>query len=243
MTWSLHRPAVHLADALDAKPLAWAPEELRAWVPADADPTPEPPEATAQADEQDALIEAIAIANAARAREEEEDRAREVAEAFERGYEEGRREGETAEGTRLRNAVAAAERALDDVREGETRWAGTIEENICALAVAVARQILGRELRGDPDAVAELVRRALAEFPVDQPVRIRVNPTDLALLSVGTAADGTPISITPGRDASWLADALIAPGGCVVEGRDRIIDGRVDTALERVYRRLSHTHA
>jgi hypothetical protein len=29
----------------------------------------------------------------------------------------------------------------------------------------------------------------------------------------------------------------------VVEGRERIIDGRVDAALERVYRRLTYTGA
>lgn len=44
-----------------------------------------------------------------------------------------------------------------------------------------------------------------------------------------------------GREAAWHADPLVEPGGVVVEGRDRIIDGRVDTALERVYRRLTYT--
>jgi hypothetical protein len=29
----------------------------------------------------------------------------------------------------------------------------------------------------------------------------------------------------------------------VVEGRERIVDGRVDTALERVYRRLTYNNA
>jgi flagellar biosynthesis/type III secretory pathway protein FliH len=42
---------------------------------------------------------------------------------------------------------------------------------------------------------------------------------------------------------SWVPDARIARGGCVVEGRERIVDGRVDSALERVYRRLAHRHA
>jgi flagellar biosynthesis/type III secretory pathway protein FliH len=41
----------------------------------------------------------------------------------------------------------------------------------------------------------------------------------------------------------WLADARIQPGGCVVEGRERIVDGRVDTALERLYRKLSDNDA
>ncbi|MGH7619134.1 MAG: FliH/SctL family protein, partial [Gemmatimonadaceae bacterium] len=62
----------------------------------------------------------------------------------------------------------------------------------------------------------------------DQGVRIRVNPLDLSLL---TAGDGSNATITGNRDASWLADPRVSRGGCLIEGRDRIVDGRVDTAL------------
>jgi flagellar assembly protein FliH len=40
-----------------------------------------------------------------------------------------------------------------------------------------------------------------------------------------------------------VADARIVRGGCVVEGRERIIDGRVDLALEQIFRKLSGTDA
>ena len=112
-------------------------------------------------------------------------------------------------------------------------------ENITALALTVARHIVGRELHSDAAAVADLAKRALAEFPIDQPMRVRVNPHDLSLLSQPVIAGGDPVSIAPNRDVRWLADARIQPGGCVVEGRERIVDGRVDTALERLYRNLT----
>ena len=60
-------------------------------------------------------------------------------------------------------------------------------------------------------------------------------------MSSAATAAGTPI--TGAREASWQADPMVEPGGCVVEGRDRIIDGRVDAALERVYRRLTYNSA
>ena len=118
-----------------------------------------------------------------------------------------------------------------------------VAENVSALAVAVAHHIVGRAIETDPAIVAELVKRALAEFPIDQPVRVRVNPQDLSLLSLPDISGGDPIAIAPNRDVRWLADARITPGGCMVEGRDRIIDGRVDTALERVYRQLARVDA
>jgi flagellar assembly protein FliH len=169
---------------------------------------------------------------------------RRIEEAHRQGFDAGREEGEIMEQARLRGAVRAAEGALEELRLGEARWAGTIEENVCALAVIIARQVIGRELQLDVDSVLELVRNALAEFPIDQPMRIRVHPTDLSAISRQSAdGDGPMAGVTRDRDARWIADAGIVPGGCVVEGRERIVDGRVDLALERVYRRLTYTNA
>jgi flagellar assembly protein FliH len=233
------KPGVHTARDIDELLAAeWAPEDLQAPPPS-AGGEPVQPDSS----EQDALIEAIAVANEQRERELIADYERRLAEARVEAYEEGRREGEIAEAARLRNAVQAAEMALVDLREAEERWTNAIEENICAVAVGVARHLIGRELKSNAGIVADLVRKALAEFPIDQPVRIRVNPQDLATLSSAVGADGAPITLTGSRDARWLADAQIAPGGCLVEGRDRIIDGRVDTGLERIYRRLTYNNA
>ena len=112
-----------------------------------------------------------------------------------------------------------------------------MQDNICALSVAVGRQLYDAELQTAGSHTVALVRRALTEFPIDQPVTIRIHPTDLASITASAVAEGTPLTV--GRaEAQWIPDLRVAPGGCVVEGRDRIIDGRVDTALERLYRRL-----
>jgi flagellar biosynthesis/type III secretory pathway protein FliH len=163
-------------------------------------------------------------------------------EAFTQGFDAGRTAGAEAERARLAGSVAAATLLLDELREREKRWTERIEENICALAVAVGRQLFDREMEFAPAHAGDLVRRALAEFPIDQPVSIRVNPSDLASITAHAVAEGGQATL--GRlEAQWIPDPRIASGGCVVEGRDRIIDGRVDTALERLYRRLTATGA
>jgi len=58
-----------------------------------------------------------------------------------------------------------------------------------------------------------------------------------------SAASGEAGMISGRRDVSWMADPRIARGGCLVEGSQRIVDGRVDTALERAYRRMARVHA
>ena len=162
--------------------------------------------------------------------------------AFTQGFEAGRAAGADAERAALQNSAALLAQLLAELREREARWTERIEENICALAVAVGRQLFDREMEAAPAHAGELVRRALAEFPVDQPLTIRVNPRDLASITAMAVAEGGQTTL--GRvDAQWVPDPRIAPGGCVLEGRDRIIDGRVDTALERLYRRLTSTGA
>jgi len=73
-------------------------------------------------------------------------------------------------------------------------------------------------------------------------VRVRVNPNDLSIIEANTdkpvIAEGEKA-----HDVHWIGDPRIASGGCVVEGRERIVDGRVDTALERAYRRIAYHNA
>ena len=164
--------------------------------------------------------------------------------AYTRGVAEGRAHGEQAERARLRGAMLAAEGALDHVCTGEARWLANIEENISAIAIAVAQQIVLREVTIDRDIVLDIATRAVQEFGLDQSLTIRINPADLeSLQSAERIAAHDVVSMAKGREVRWVSDARIEPGGCVVEGRERIVDGRVDTGLERVYRRLAHTNA
>ena len=155
---------------------------------------------------------------------------------YARGYEQGFRAGEFAEAARLRSAIAALEEGLISLERESARWVGNAEENICALAVTVARHILGREIAAEPEMVVETVRLALAEFPVSESVRVRLNPQDMQMVTSVLAADEE----RPGgrKSVRWNADARLAPGSCLIEGSERIIDGRVDVGLERLYRRL-----
>ena len=222
---SSNRPGVVTAANLRARPPAWAPGAMEtvAW---STEPSVQQPES------------AMDLAERERA-----EIGQRVAEAHAAGYEAGRVDGAIAESARLRNAVAAAETALDTIRANELKWQDCVTENVTALALTVARHIVGRELSSDATAVADLVKRALAEFPIDQPMRVRINPVDLSMLSLPGADGGDALPIAPNRDVRWLADLRIQPGGCVVEGRERIVDGRIDTALERLYRKLSGNDA
>jgi flagellar biosynthesis/type III secretory pathway protein FliH len=238
------RVGAAVPDDLPLAPVQWAPDDLTSERHGAFNASRSNGSTPANASAADALRQQqeLDAALAAERMEHEQRQEQRIQDAYTNGYDEGRLAGEIAEGLRLRNAITAAESALDEIRTHEAKWQHAVEENIAALAIAVARHIVGRDLRTDASAVADLVKRALAEFPIDQAMRIRVNPVDLSLLAMQPTM-GETVTIAPNRDVRWMADARIQPGGCIVEGRERIIDGRVDTALERMYRRLTATDA
>jgi flagellar biosynthesis/type III secretory pathway protein FliH len=186
---------------------------------------------------QPVAVEALPSAQE-RAAREEEIREQAAAEAYARGRADGAAEGHATARAELAEPLAALDDLVTQLRDQESRLLQHLEENLAALAVGVARHVIGREVRQDATVVAELVRRALAEFPMEQPVRVRVHPLDLSALTMATSPEGTPIEVAPTRDLSWLADPRVQRGGAVLEGRERIVDGRVDVALERLFRKL-----
>lgn len=217
MIWSFNPRRAVMTDAdRHGGAESWAPEEL----PGDPN-APRPMNRRATPSPNEAAL-----------REEIEEH------AYVRGYEAGFAAGEAAEAERLRSAARALREAREAVLEGTQHLIGNAEANLCALAIAVAQHILGPELAVSRDALVATVRQALSEFPLDQTLIVRLNPADYAT-AVG-ALEGDPAAR---RDAQWVPDPRVVPGGCLVEGRDRIVDGRVDTALERLYRRLAAASA
>lgn len=153
--------------------------------------------------------------------------------AFEEGRVAGRAEAQISADRRVADAVDAVSNAASTVRHHAELYAGILEENLTALACAIARHVIQRDLQLDPSQIRGLVRNALAEFPQESTLRVRLNPADHGLLV------GDPSY----PEVSWVADARVERGGCVVEGRDRIVDGRVDLALDQVFRRLTNSDA
>jgi len=170
-----------------------------------------------------------------------EERAALIEEGYASGFADGQQKAIETSQARVAQALAIVNNAVNQVQMVASLAPGMLEENIAALATIVARQIVAREVATSPDVITELVRRTLTEFPVEQALRIRVNPMDLSMLTAANAPDKQPI--TGSRETSWFADPRIARGGCLVEGRDRIIDGRIDAALERAYHHMANIDA
>lgn len=167
------------------------------------------------------------------------ERTRLEAEAYDRGYRDAEQATRTAVDAQVAHALKALREALESVQLHAARWTANTEENVAAVAVTVARHIVEREVATDHTLVRDLVQRALAQFPIDQTITVRLHPDDAATCGHVAVPD------VSGRvqDVRFVADPYIVRGGCLVEGRERIIDGRVDTSLERAYRTIGQVQA
>lgn len=156
-------------------------------------------------------------------------------ESYARGHAAGQADAIAEANRTLKRAagllVSTAE-ALDTARLGVVR---ELEDSVYLLALAVARHLIQREVMADPTIVRELVNRGLEAFPVGSHVEIHLNPEDLQALR---GQFGLPESGGRAADLQWVADPAIERGGCTLETPHRVVDGRVDLALDDLYRRL-----
>lgn len=188
----------------------------RARKPAASAPRPPVPETAApNADEVAAAAAAAAAAlEALRA----ENAAAGYAEGLARGLEEGRAQGHGA-GLDAGRRAAEAEGAASVARIAKILSAlggeigvldDAVEDAVVALALELARCIVGAEVTRNRGALAGLVRQVLAEIPIDTGTpRILLHPDDLAALRTHMPDLGS-------GKVDLVADDSLEAGGCRV---------------------------
>lgn len=143
--------------------------------------------------------------------------ARLAAEATEQrlAAEEARREAEH------RDALSALEAAAEQLRTALGLACDRVEEQASGLALELTRELVGHELAVSSAPGEHAVRRALALLPDGTPARLRLHPEVAATV---TAPAGVTV----------VADAGLGRGDALVETDDRVLDLRVDAALDRL---------
>lgn len=138
---------------------------------------------------------------------------------LEQGQEEGRETGRQAlraQGQRLSELMALLSEPLQTLDE-------QVERELVALAVAVAKQLVRRELKTDPNQIVAVVRQALSVLPVSaRNISLHLHPEDADLVRAALALD---------EDPPWkiVEDPVMTRGGC----RVHTDISRVDASLER----------
>lgn len=179
---------------------------------------PRPPVAEPTTPQVDEAVAAAAAAAAALETLRAEKAAAGYAEGLARGLEEGRAQGHSA-GLEAGQRAAEAEAAASVARIAKVLVAlggeisvldDAVEDAVVALALELARRIVGAEVTRNRAALAGLVRQVLAEIPIDTGMpRILLHPDDLAALRTHAP------DLSNGK-VELVADDSMEAGGCRV---------------------------
>lgn len=172
-----------------------------------------------------------ARAEAVRQREEILRESREEAEkireaAHREGFDEGYREGLERGQREAENLRREAEEVLAEARRRREEIIASAEPEVVRLALEMAEKILHRRLKEDPEAVVDVVVRALQEIPYGSPIQVRVNPDDE--VTCRQAEERMYRCLRGAAEIEIITDDGVPRGGCRVE----TADGRVEVLPE-----------
>jgi flagellar assembly protein FliH len=161
-------------------------------------------------------------------------------EAWQRGYHQGRIDGEKGLSEQLvkqrgelhelmQGALTSLQKAVPQViRDTETM--------VVSLALEVARKLVC-DMPINAEMVAAAVRDALAHAEGSAQVTVRLHPADLELLQ----ASGSPLltTVEGSNSCRFLSSMEVSRGGCMVETRFGTIDARRETKFDLVKKTLT----
>lgn len=143
-------------------------------------------------------------------------------EGFEQGQQEGYSQGENdvkAQIAMLGQIVSALDHPLAQMDE-------QVEEELAALAIALARQLVRRELKTDPGQIIAVVREALSVLPANsRKVNLYLHPEDAELVRSALSID------EHGQRWKLVDDPLLSRGGCRITSENSAIDATVEKRM------------
>jgi flagellar assembly protein FliH len=158
------------------------------------------------------------------------------AEAYKEAFDQGLAEGREAGRGEVRAQVEKLSAMFHDLARPFEVLDVEVERELLALAMALARQIVRRELKTDPTQIIGIIRDAIAALPVAaREVRVHLHPEDAAVVRQYLA----PTESAP----AWtiVEDPVMARGGCQITTATSRIDARLETRLGAILSELMGT--
>jgi flagellar assembly protein FliH len=154
-------------------------------------------------------------------------------EAWEKGYADGREAATAAVHNEQQATTLELDRRvqnlaaiLDFMAKPIAALDEEVQRQLVALAGAIARHIVRRELKTNPDEIVAVIRATVALLPLAaRDVRVHLNPEDARLVRARLAeASG---------DRAWsiAEDPIISRGGCRVSSENSTIDAQVEQRI------------
>jgi flagellar assembly protein FliH len=158
------------------------------------------------------------------------------AEAHKEAFEQGLAEGRQAGLAEVKAQVDRLSGMFYDLAKPFEALDAQVETELLTLAMALARQIVRRELKADPTQIIGIIRDAIAALPVaTRDIRVHLHPEDAAVVKQHLAPTE--------NERAWtiVEDPVMARGGCQISTNTSRIDARLETRLGGILSELLGT--
>ncbi|MDE2348364.1 MAG: flagellar assembly protein FliH [Gammaproteobacteria bacterium] len=158
------------------------------------------------------------------------------AEAYHEAFAQGLAEGREAGRGEVRAQVERLSAMFYDLAKPFEALDDEVERELLELAMALARQIVRRELKAEPTQIIGIIRDAIAALPVAaREVRVHLHPEDAAVVRQNLAPTES--------ERAWaiVEDPVMARGGCQVVTATSRIDARLEVRIGAILSELLGT--
>jgi flagellar assembly protein FliH len=158
------------------------------------------------------------------------------AEAHKEAFDQGLAEGREAGRAEVQAQVDRLAGMFYDLAKPFEVLDSEVERELLTLAMALARQIVRRELKTDPTQIIGIIREAITALPVaTRDVRVHLHPEDAAVVRQNLAPTE--------NERAWaiIEDPVMARGGCQITTATSRIDARLETRLGSILSELLGT--
>lgn len=155
------------------------------------------------------------------------------AEAHKEAFEQGLAEGREAGRAEVRAQVDRLAGMFYDLARPFEELDAEVERELLTLAMALARQIVRRELKTDPTQIIGIIREAIGVLPVAaREVRVHLHPEDAAVVREHLAPTES--------ERAWaiVEDPVMARGGCQITSATSRIDARLESRVGAILSEL-----
>jgi flagellar assembly protein FliH len=156
------------------------------------------------------------------------DMERRVAEAHQRGLQEGEAAAAQHMAAQLNAKIEQLGRSIEQLALHRTKIQREAEPELVRLALAIARRILRRELTVDPESLLGLLKVGLEKIESADLHRIRVNPEHASILRKQLEGAARPVEVT--------AEPGLPVGSVIFETSRGSLDNGLETQLKEIER-------
>lgn len=160
----------------------------------------------------------------------------EFAEGYQRGFEEGHKNGSN----KVAPLVAALNQTIVDVIRSKEMAYKEVEKQIVQFAMSIAEKVLNHELATNSAQAAEVaVHRALAEISFQGEIEVFLNPSDMAVLR--EQAGVFDAEEKEGKYLKLIENHEVGVGDCIVRTNDMEVRSNIAQNFERIVQELRQT--